>query len=200
MILPATDFLFATQIGAYSTAAKVRNLPKSICSRQTTVDHMNDHKDFLTQHFPYLIKNVHPKKEPKWGIMTPQHMLEHMQRAFDASTEKVVPQPQLEQAKLDKNKLYFFAADIPFPRHYQYNIKKRKAPKLESLRYRSYESALRNLKRSHSRFMNQIEKDPDALSLHPFLGVLDNQEWIDFHGRHTIHHLRQFSVVEELIE
>lgn len=45
-------------------------------------------RDFLTTKFPELLNNLSSDTEANFGLMTPQHMVEHLIGAIEIATEK----------------------------------------------------------------------------------------------------------------
>lgn len=126
-----------------------------------------------------------------FGIMSPQHMVEHLIITFKLSQGKIQlpekePTPRALQAK--QAILY---GDMDLPRGL-------KAPgigdQLLDLKYASLEEAkaqlLKTLKNYHAYYAENI----GIKHYHPAFGHLHYEEWTAFHEKHFKHHFGQFGI------
>jgi len=128
---------------------------------------------------------------PEFGIMTPQHMVEHLILTIKLSQGRItVPsiEPTPEALALKQNILYG-KAEIP---------RGIRAPgtkeELLPLRFQSLEEAKENLIKAWKQFDLYYYQYPEVLHQHPFFGVLNHQEWVAFHSKHFQYHLSQFGI------
>lgn len=127
----------------------------------------------------------------KFGIMTPQHMLEHLTLTVKISYGRIkLPEftPSEKQLAQKQTLLY---TDIEFP-------KGLKAPgvggKLLDLRYQNLETAKIELLKSIDDYNLHFAEFHRNETIHPRFGKLNHEEWEKFHSKHFQHHLAQFGV------
>lgn len=142
-------------------------------------------KETLLQRLQAL--STHSKA--KFGILTPQHMVEHLILTLKMSagripiTEIVPTEKQLAQ----KQALLF--TDIPFPQ----GIKAPGLPEtLLDLRFGDLETAKAELVKSWDAYQLLFQENPTKQTPHPGFGLLNFEEWERFHSKHVNHHLSQF--------
>lgn len=135
------------------------------------------------------IAQLHQDTLPKFGIMTAQHMVEHLSITVKISHEKIkIPgyEPNEKQLKQKQALIY---SNIEFPKGI-------KAPGLEDklleLRFSNIEAAKQDLLKSIDEYNTYFQTNPSNLTLHPRLGKLTYEEWEKFHQKHFEHHLSQF--------
>lgn len=147
---------------------------------------------FLKEALIPLIQKLDPEQKAAWGLMSPQHMVEHLSMIFAISNGKFQFPISADQAKLDRRKARFFAEDLPFPR----DIKVSALPKDKTLplRFANMTEAIAVLEKELNRFWTFFGENPEATNVHPVFGNLNETEWIEFHARHCRHHLMQFGL------
>jgi len=129
----------------------------------------------------------------EFGIMTPQHMVEHLILTFKLSQGKI-PLPDKDpspKALAAKQAILYGNVDIP---------RGIRAPGLEEgqlleLRHSSLEESKSKLFEAIGQFHSYFELNKDLKHQHPVFGKLDYQEWWLFHQKHFKHHFGQFGVV-----
>jgi uncharacterized protein DUF1569 len=147
--------------------------------------------DFLDNHLKNAMDKLHSGLPPLWGMMTPQHAVEHLTEVVKASNGKVQFEVHTPAEKLPKYKR-FLHHNFAMARNY-------KAPilppdELLPLRNDSLESAVAGFWREWADFDTFFEKNPDATPNNAVFGPLTKDEWRSFHFKHFVHHLSQFGV------
>lgn len=146
---------------------------------------------FVAEDFPQKVEQLQAKTEPKWGQMTPQHMIEHLGSIFLISSGKIrVPglPEEKQQAMYRKltNGQFAFTPGI-------------KSPVLPAeplpLRFEDLDTAKKALQKAIKQFFEAFEAKPDRRIVHPVFGPLGYLEWLEFHEMHTKHHLKQFGLM-----
>ena len=129
------------------------------------------------------------KAEAKFGIMTPQHMVEHLILTLKMSAGRI-PIPEIvptEKQLAQKQALLF--TDLPFPQ----GIKAPGLPDtLLDLRFPDLETAKEELIKSWDVYQMLFQENPTKQTPHPRFGLLNFEEWERFHAKHIDHHLSQF--------
>jgi oxepin-CoA hydrolase/3-oxo-5,6-dehydrosuberyl-CoA semialdehyde dehydrogenase len=129
------------------------------------------------------------KAEAKFGIMTPQHMVEHLVLTLKMCAGRI-PIPEIvptEKQLAQKQALLF--TDLPFPK----GIKGPGLPDtLLDLRFPDLETAKEELIKSWDAYQLLFQENPTKQTPHPGFGLLNFGEWERFHAKHMDHHLSQF--------
>lgn len=139
---------------------------------------------------PERLTNLSAQSKPRFGILTPQHMVEHLILTLKMSIGKI---PIAEFAPTEKQlaqKKALLFTDIPFPKGI-------KAPGLPDtllpLRFENLEAAKEELLKSWDAYHLFFKERPDKQTPHPGFGSLHYEEWERFHTKHMHHHLSQFN-------
>ncbi len=144
------------------------------------------------QEFLDALNRLSPDTLPAFGMMTPQHMVEHLSQAISISNGDRTIRLMVDEDRAAKQKRIMIYSDRPFPMGMQ-------APamegKLAKLRFDSLDEAKEELIRHMNKFDTWHRINPDAGCIHPFLGLLNHQEWVKFHSKHITHHFKQFNLV-----
>jgi oxepin-CoA hydrolase/3-oxo-5,6-dehydrosuberyl-CoA semialdehyde dehydrogenase len=127
----------------------------------------------------------------KFGIMTPQHMLEHLALTVKISYGRIkIPDFEPTEKQLAQKQILIYS-EIDFPKGI-------KAPgigeNLLDLRYADMETAKSELLKSIDQFNKHFNEFKDDLTIHPRFGKLNHGEWERFHRKHFHHHLGQFGI------
>lgn len=149
-------------------------------------------KEFLTQELPKLLKNLEADTEANFGLMTPQHMVEHLTSTTKYSI-KVVGEAENPPTK---GQLGFqkFIANGAVLTHRPSDKTKADLPELK---YASLEEAVAQVYVAVERFYNHFEANPDFRPYNPFFGELDFERLELFHYQHFRYHCWQFGLIED---
>ena len=135
------------------------------------------------------LQNLSLQSEAKFGILTPQHMVEHLTITVKLSAGRIpIPVFEPNEKQLARKQALLFT-DIPFPQGV-------KAPGLPDtlleLRYPDLETAKAELIKSYEAYHLLFQENPTKHTPHPIFGLLNFDEWELFHAKHMDHHLGQF--------
>jgi len=150
---------------------------------------IDQYKVFLTQQVPQMLGHLKADTEPGWGMMTAQHMLEHLAKITKSSIKSYgVPpaEPTEGQVKFKA----FVNNGIPFRKNDS------KKGKLDDLYYKTLEEAKAAVIEAVNRFYNTFEETPDLQPYNPIMGALSFEELQSFHERHFRHHFEQFGLLK----
>ena len=145
-----------------------------------------------TKYLEEKLAGLTPSTKPEWGIMTAQHMVEHMEYFLrmswgDFPTEIVTPENRIEryqEALYDyKNMIKNF--DHP-------GLPKGKNP---DLRFKDLEEAKVAFFKAYEYFTTYYKENPEARHPHAIFGDLDQEMWELLHRKHFDHHFRQFGLI-----
>ncbi|MEZ4774126.1 MAG: DUF1569 domain-containing protein [Bacteroidia bacterium] len=154
---------------------------------------INEHKQFLVEVVPASLEKLTEDTPALWGIMGPQHMIEHVSGLFYISRKELGLPCTTPEEKLPKMKEFIWN-DQPFPR----SVRVVGIPKDKTLplRYGSLDEAKGVLFKSIDDYYQFFEQNPEATTMHPVFGRLNHSEWDRIHWKHTTHHLRQFGLID----
>lgn len=147
--------------------------------------------DFLRHRVPVLLARLAPDQAPAWGLMTAQHMLEHLIGSLRLSVGRYdfappVPSPGLDQAWA------WLASDRPLSREVRNHAL---PPTPPPLRLPSLAAAAAELLLSLDEFFAHFAHHPTAAPVHMLLGSLTFEQWRLFHFKHFGHHFLQFGLL-----
>lgn len=137
------------------------------------------------------IENLTEKSERRFGIMSPQHMIEHLILTVKLSYGRIkLPDFEPNEKQLMQKQALIYS-DIQFPVGVS-------APglgeSLLDLRFPDLMTAKTELLKSINDYNSFFKENPDALTTHPRFGKLNYDEWQRFHKKHFEHHLGQFGI------
>ncbi|MFK7922853.1 MAG: DUF1569 domain-containing protein [Bacteroidia bacterium] len=149
---------------------------------------------FLRELFPAKLAQLKADTKPAWGIMSAQHMVEHLSGAFAMSRGKLNFPLAIPEEKIPR-RLAWLRSDKPFGK--SVNGVGLKEGILIPLRFE-------NLEQAREKTISEIDKyydfmaslDEGATFLHPAFGELGPVDWEQFHYKHITHHLVQFGLLE----
>jgi len=129
-------------------------------------------------------------QSPLWGKMTPQHMVEHLYKAVQASINEIALDIYSEERKIQVLKKMFLG-DRPLPKEF---MNPAIGPDLLELEFENLSSAIKELKNVLARYEKYFSGNSSAKTIHPIFGYLTKEEWDIFHKKHFKHHLSQFGI------
>lgn len=148
---------------------------------------------FLSEETASLLGNLSADAKPLWGMMTPQHMVEHLIVIYKMSIGRI--------------KIPIASKEEDWPRLKAYLMKdspmRRSVPSpngnndLQPLRSASLEEAVDKLIKETRHFLAFLEEQPDFIANHPYGGPMRADEWLLFHRKHIKHHFIQFNLIPD---
>lgn len=148
-----------------------------------------NYTQYIQQDALEILNNLQVDQKPNFGIMSPQHMVEHLSVSFKSSTKSYGEAPESPTEQHESFKKFIFS-DHPF------DPSNPDKSKLEALRFENLDQAKEDLAKSIDRFYTFFEENPDAKPYNDFFGALSKEELERFHYKHLRHHFKQFSLVE----
>lgn len=142
-----------------------------------------------------LLSKLTADAAPRWGLMTAQHMLEHLVYLFRLYLEQKTELPlliPLEKVPKAQASLHDMTRELPIMIRPPFLPSDALAP----LVYPNLESAKDALLLKMNEFMAYFEANPEVKRLHPFFGEMDKTHWYLFHSKHFYHHFKQFGLVD----
>jgi hypothetical protein len=148
-------------------------------------------KDLIGENLRELLQPLHPETQPKWGRMTPQHMVEHLSSSIRMSNGKKKFLIQTPPEKLAGLKA-FLLSNRSFPKNFHLAGS---SPELPALRQPHLAAAILELEQELTLFRAHFNQQPNRIETHPIFGELTQPEWEHFHRWHFTHHFTQFGLL-----
>ena len=148
-----------------------------------------EYQKFLKEEMPTRLSKLTEDTLPKFGLMTPQHMVEHlilMTKMAIRIYGEVQETPTEGQLKFKKF--------IEKGAHFEYRPSDKTAADLPKLKYGSLQEAIDNYPQGINGFYAHYEANPAFLSFNPFQGKLGYEDLEFLHYRHFEYHLGQFDL------
>jgi oxepin-CoA hydrolase/3-oxo-5,6-dehydrosuberyl-CoA semialdehyde dehydrogenase len=138
---------------------------------------------------------VHLKEDakPKWGIMTPQHMIEHLEYTYKIASgdlqdfEVATPEKILEKVH---NSLYNYDK---FPKNSRFPLLEKDT--LDTLKHVDLITAIGSFKTQRGKYNAFFKDNPDAILSNMVFGELNKYEWYLLERKHLNHHFEQFNLL-----
>lgn len=155
--------------------------------KQTTFVEMD------TETIEKALSKLTEASKPKWGMMTPQHLVEHLELSYRMAAGEVQDfEIATPEEKLEKVQATLWNYD-PMPRNFKHPLLKKEA--LEDLRYEDLETAKQKFREAREEYENYFKENPDALTKNAVFGWLTKFEWELLNRKHLNHHFEQFNLI-----
>lgn len=145
-----------------------------------------DKADLITK-----LKSLKVDQQPEWGIMTPQHMVEHLIVTIKISNGGLTVPCKIPAEQIPQYKAFLLESD----QEMQKGIKANGMEGLLDLRYASLEASIEKLNEEIDKFNAYFETNPDAKLVNPVLNEIGYEDWKTFHKKHFTHHFKQFGLM-----
>ena len=135
------------------------------------------------------------ESKPTWGIMTPQHMVEHLEYTYKIASGELqnfdisTPEKYLEKTQDSLYNYEKFPANSNFP-----HLKK---DTLGSLIHPDLETAVANFLQQRDRYLDFFTQNPDAVLKNLVFGELNKYQWYLLERKHLNHHFEQFNLLDQ---
>ncbi|MFV0208767.1 hypothetical protein OBK13_06100 [Empedobacter falsenii] len=137
------------------------------------------------------LKTLKIDQQPEWGIMTPQHMVEHLIVTTKLSNGGLSVPCRIPVEQIPQYKAFLLESD----QEMQKGIKANGMEGLLDLRYPSLEASIEKLEEEIDKFNTFFENNPDAKITNPVLAEIGYEDWKTFHKKHYTHHFKQFGLL-----
>ena len=131
--------------------------------------------------------------KPNWGVMTPQHMLEHLEYTYKIASGEIqdfeiaTPEKILEKVH---HSLYNYE---PFPKNSNFPMLEKDT--LDSLKYPDLATAIAKFKEQREKYLAFFKENPDAKLKNLVFGELNRYESYLLERKHLNHHFEQFGLI-----
>lgn len=140
-----------------------------------------------------IVSKLKVDDKPEFGIMTPQHMVEHLAFVVSFSNGKEPQQHYYPTEKEQKIKAFIIGTDNDMPMGFKSPVLPTEG--LPTLKHSNLINAIDNLKTELNDFDNYFINHPSDKPINPTMGELNYKEWVRFHNRHFTHHFKQFRLL-----
>lgn len=137
------------------------------------------------------LKILNPDTPAQFGIMTPQHMVEHLTITVKLSSGRIkLPEFEPNEKQLMQKQALIYS-EMEFPKGI---LAPNSKGELSDLRFPDLDTAKEKLIQSIQEYEEVFKNNPDFKSIHPRFGFLTHEEWEKFHHKHFTHHFGQFGI------
>ncbi|WP_299273985.1 phenylacetic acid degradation bifunctional protein PaaZ [uncultured Psychroserpens sp.] len=139
------------------------------------------------------LSKLNEDTKPQWGIMTPQHMIEHLEYTYKIAAgeiqdfEVATPEKILEKVK---NSLYNYRK---FPKNSNFPLLEKDT--LDDLKHENLAIAIETFKAQRAAYLNYFKENPEATLSNMVFGELNRYEWYLMERKHLNHHFEQFGLL-----
>lgn len=155
----------------------------------------NDRREFLTMQVPQILTNLKEDVVPQFGLMTPQHMVEHLTWVTKSSLARMSePEPELSKSQLGFRKFIDKGAV------FKHRPSDKTKEDLQDLKYGSLAEAIDKVPDAVDRLYQTFEKNPDFKSYNPMMGEFSFEDHELFHYQHYKYHFFQFGLIDSYYE
>jgi len=148
---------------------------------------MNAYEEYLTHKVPELLSDLTTDMKPTFGVMTPQHMVEHLIYTSKSTVKDYGPAPEEFTDSQQR-----FMRFVKKGAHFRYYHKDIRTEDLPAPRMSSLQEAIDMIPEAISRL---YAYDRDHVFFNQMMGAFTFDEMELFHKKHYEHHLqRQFGL------
>jgi len=150
-------------------------------------------RDFLTNEFTPLLEKLTPDTTPNFGLMTPQHMVEHLIGAIESAIGKYEGERENPPSERQLGMQKFIKSGSVLSHR---PSDKTKAD-LPPLKYSSIEEAISHIPKAVQKYYAFQDSNPEYKPYASFLGEVSFEDVELFHYMHIKYHLWQFGLLEQ---
>ena len=143
------------------------------------------------ENFQNHISKLKHDKEPLWGTLSAQGMVEHLSDWIDLTMGKIAGlKLEIPEDKVVKAQAFLFS-EYPLPKNFKANF----FPIREKFRNKDLDSAISEFESKWGEFEAFYFENPDFTTMHPSFGELNNKYLLALHSKHMTHHFQQFELI-----
>ncbi len=148
--------------------------------------------DFPSDKIWHLLGQLKADTPALWGIMTAQHMVEHLLLPLKIAKAELKVEIVTPLDKVERVKQIMLLGPSPLKKGFA-------APFLPEgqlpLQFENLQTAILKLKEEVSSFVDFYETYQGQVIAHPVFGPLNKEEWYLFQSKHFTHHFTQFGLL-----
>ena len=138
------------------------------------------------------LANLSEDTTAKWGILQPQHMIEHLEMQYQIAMEKIHVRLSTPPDRLEKF-IEVAYNHQPMMKGFYHPMLKR--DELEPLKHESLSEAIDKFFESREKYEIFFKENKGKLTLNPTFGPMSKFEWDLLNRKHIHHHFEQFGLV-----
>lgn len=149
--------------------------------------------EMTTGQIQKALEKLTENSKPKWGILTPQHMVEHLEEGYRILSGEIqdfeiaTPEKVLEKVHAS---LYNYEK---FPRNSHFPTMKK--DELEDLKHPDLETAKEKMLEARENYLNFFKENPEAKLKNMVFGMLNRYDSYLLERKHLNHHFEQFGLI-----
>ena len=149
--------------------------------------------EMTTEKIKSCLDKLKEDTKPKWGIMTPQHMIEHLEYTYKIASgeiqdfEVATPEKILDKVR---DSLYNFKK---FPQNTNFPLLEKDT--LDTLKHPDLQTAKQKFLDQRYKYLAFFKENPDSILNNLVFGELNKYEWYLLERKHLNHHFEQFDLV-----
>jgi len=139
------------------------------------------------------LNKLNEAAKPKWGTMSPQHMLEHLEFTYRiASGELQDFEIKTPEKILEKVHATLYNYD-KMPQKHMFPLAEES--KINELKLGSLEEAKMRFVEARNSYLEFFKENPDAIMKNAVFGEMNKYEWYLLDRKHLNHHFEQFGLI-----
>ena len=139
------------------------------------------------------LNKLNEAAKPKWGTMSPQHMLEHLEFTYRiASGELQDFEIKTPEKILEKVHATLYNYD-KMPQEHMFPLAEES--KINELKLGSLEEAKIRFVEARNSYLEFFKENPDAIMKNAVFGEMNKYEWYLLDRKHLNHHFEQFGLI-----
>ena len=158
----------------------------------TLVQKKSPFLEMTEENLKSTLAQLKPDTKAQWGILTPQHMVEHLEYQFQSATEKRHLRVTTRAEHLEKFREVVYN-HAPMMKGFSHPLLKK--GELEELRHDSLEAAIDSYFQSKEAYETYFKENKGKKTLNSSFGMMSKFEWDLLNRKHTHHHFQQFGLV-----
>ena len=159
----------------------------------TLVQKKNPYAKITEESLTTTLSKLKDDTKPSWGIMTAQHMVEHMQFHYEVAMEKRAASLVTPEDRLEKTVEIVVYSHVPMMKEFDHPLLNK--GKTEELRYPDLATAKAELINSYHAYETFFKENQGKQTMNSIFGNMTKFEWDLLGRKHFDHHFRQFKLL-----
>lgn len=151
--------------------------------------------DYTYDNVRDLVYRLKGDEKPKWGILTPQHMIEHLEYFLMVSLGEIESEIYTPEEKIEKYQELLWTYK-PMMKDFQHPMLEK--GKLEALRHEDLSTAIEAFLEALVRQDAYFKEHPDGEVKNSIFGMLNRYDNYLMNRLHFQHHFEQFGLLEPI--
>lgn len=164
----------------------------AIATILTLVQKKSPFTEFSKEMIDAALNKLHEHSKANWGLMSPQHMVEHLIFHFRTAMGQITTDIVTAEDRIEKwqESLWNY---LPMPQNYKHPKLNQDSPM--PLEYKDLNEAKAALLAAYDAYQDYYKTFPEAKNPNAVFGLLDKWHWDLLSRKHFHHHFAQFGLV-----